>query len=83
MYGHGFYKHSNGYEYEGLFENNQPAKTATNLMILTSEELNSNSTKQQKFEIYEAQNFKVWVRTLNDQGEVFIGIARNYYFLNT
>jgi len=80
MYGHGYYKQSGGYEYEGLFENNQPAKMPSKLVIFTSEELLDSN--QNKFEIYEGQNFKVWVRSFNDDEETFQGLLIFGYFLN-
>ena len=77
MYGHGYFKHTNGYEYEGLFENNFPVRMPTKLVILTSDELASDS-KMQKFEIYESQNFRLWVRVVNDEGEHFQGLFFQY-----
>lgn len=80
MHGHGYYKQSNcGYQFEGQFENNLPTKMPSKLVILTSDELTAAaagaaSSKPLKFEIYEGQNFRIWVRAINDEGEIFNGL---------
>lgn len=66
MQGHGYFKQSSGYEYEGLFENGQPANMACKLQISVEE-------AQQHLEIYEGVNFKLQVMVLNDKNEIFMG----------
>lgn len=71
MHGQGYYKLSGGYEYEGLFENNRPAKIPTKLIVLTSDELVD--MKPQKLEIYEGQHFKIFVKAITEDEQVFQG----------
>lgn len=72
MHGQGYYKQSGGYEYDGLFENNLPAKMATRLIITIEDHVDLNS-KPKNFEIYEGQNFQVLVRAIDDDGQIFKG----------
>lgn len=68
MNGHGFYKSVDGYSYEGIFENGLPVKFATQLVFDFPEE--------KKFEIYEgfSSQFKIGVKSLNEENEIFKGI---------
>jgi hypothetical protein len=80
MNGHGFYKHSTGYIYDGLFENGLPNKLATKL-IASLEGCNLNKAKK-SYEIPEGSEFKfkVSVRAVNDNEEIFNGKEKNKFF---
>lgn len=70
MNGHGFYKTFGGYSYEGVFENGLPLKFSTHIVF--------DFTEEKKFEIYEgfSSQFKISVKSVNEEDEIFQGICK-------
>jgi hypothetical protein len=83
MNGSGYFKHFSGYSYDGLFENDLPSKMPTKLTVAV-ECCNFDKTEK-VFELVEgsANQFKVTVKTVNDDGKVFLGKKKNFIFIDS
>ena len=74
MNGDGFYKHSSGYLYEGCFTNGIPTNCCTKLEISVMMDTDKNG----KYQILEGEQFfKVNVKCLNENNELFLGLYKN------
>jgi hypothetical protein len=71
--GLGYYKHYTGYTYDGVFENGLPANMATQFSIaLDGCPFDKTNRVFELIEGGEASEFKVTVKSISDEGEVFM-----------